>query len=76
MVSIKAKYDGMRLVFAEKIELSKEEEVMIVLNREKLIEDEVSGIEIQSLIMDSGSLSFLEAEDENVYSDKDLKVKY
>jgi len=76
MVSIKAKYDGMRLVFAEKIELSKEEEVMIVLNRKKLIEDEVSGIEIQSLIMDSGSLSFLEAEDENVYSDKDLKVKY
>jgi hypothetical protein len=77
MISIRAKYDGKRLQFSEKVDVSKEEEVIVVfLNRNHTLESEVSGTEIQSLLVNSGSLSFLESEQEDVYSDKDLKVKY
>ena len=77
MLSVKAKCDGKQLKFAEKVEVSNEEDVIVVfLNRENLMEADVSGVQIQTLLMDSGSLSFLESDLEDVYSDKDLKVKY
>jgi hypothetical protein len=77
MLSIRAKYDGKQLWFSEKVEVSKEEEVIVVfLNRTTTTDSDVSGAEIQSLLMDSGSMAFLESEVEDVYSDKDLKVVY
>ena len=77
MLSVKAKYDVKQLKFAEKVEVSNEEDVRVVfLNRKNLIQADISGTQIQTLLMDSGSLSFLESDKEEVYSDKDLKVKY
>ena len=77
MLSVKAKYDVKQLKFAEKVEVSNEEEVRVVfLNRKNLIQADISGTQIQTLLMDSGSLSFLESDKEEVYSDEDLKVKY
>ena len=77
MLSAKTKYDEKQLKFAEKVEVSNEEDVRVVfLNRKNLIQADISGTQIQTLLMDSGSLSFLESDKEEVYSDKDLKVKY
>jgi hypothetical protein len=77
MISIRAKYDGKRILFSEKIEITKEEEVIVVfLNRDQRHVEDVSGTEIQSILANSGSLSFLQSENEDVYSDQDLKVKY
>ena len=77
MLSVNTKYDVKQLKFAEKVEVSNEEDVRVVfLNRKNLIQADISGTQIQTLLMDSGSLSFLESDKEEVYSDKDLKVKY
>jgi hypothetical protein len=77
MLTVKAKFDGKHLTLAENVEVTREEEVIVVfLNRNNLSESEVSGNQIQSMVMDSGSLSFLKLDQEDVYSDKDLKVKY
>lgn len=77
MISIRAKFDGKRILFSEKIEITKEEEVIVVfLNRDQPQVEDVSGMEIQSILANSESLSFLQAEEENVYSDQDLKVRY
>lgn len=77
MISIRAKFDGKRILFSEKIEITKEEEVIVVfLNRDQAQLEDVSGREIQSILANSESLSFLQAEEENVYSDQDLKVRY
>jgi len=77
MLSIRANYDGKRLLFSEKVEIRKEEEVIVVfLNMDSAKDADVSGTEIQNLMMKSNSLSFLHLEEEDVYSDKDLKVKY
>jgi len=77
MLSLKAKFDGKHLRFSQKVELQQEEEVIIIfLNRDHLQEPDFTGEQIQQLLSDSGSLAFLTNDAENVYSDKDLKVKY
>ena len=77
MLSIRAKYNGKQLLFSEEVEISKEEEVIVVfLNRTSSIESDVSGTEIQNMLMSSGSLDFLDSEEEDIYSDKDIKVNY
>jgi len=50
--------------------------LIIFLNREKAEEEIISGMQIQNLIADSGSLAFLANAQQDIYSDKDLKVKY
>ena len=42
----------------------------------KLTDVEINGAEIQTLIDNNAAFDFLKAEDENIYSDADLKVKY
>ncbi len=75
MLSIRAKYDGKQLLFSEKVEVSKEEEVIVVfLNRTTSTESDVSGTVIQNMLMSSGSLNFLESGEEDIYSDKHLKA--
>lgn len=75
MLSIRAKYDGKQLLFSESVEVSKEEEVIVVfLNRTTSTESDVSGTVIQDMLMSSESLDFLESEEEDIYSDKDLKA--
>jgi len=48
----------------------------VFLNREKAEEEAISGIQIQNFLADSGSLGFLSNAQEDIYSNKDLKVKY
>jgi len=58
------------LLFSEKVEVSKEEEVIVVfLNRTTSTESDVSGTVIQDVLMSSGSLNFLESEEEDIYQD-------
>jgi hypothetical protein len=77
MITVRAKYDGKQILLSEKVEVTKVEEVIVVfLNRDRNDEEEVSGSEIQKLAANSGSLSFLESEQEDGYSDKDLRIKY
>ena len=77
MITVKAKYDVKQILLSEKVEVTKVEEVIVVfLNRDRNDEEEVSGSEIQKLAANSGSLSFLESEQEDGYSDKDLRIKY
>lgn len=37
---------------------------------------DINGVEIQTLIENSAAFNFLKAEEEDIYSDADLKVKY
>ncbi len=41
-----------------------------------LTDAEISGIEIQELLENSHAFDFLKSEEEDIYSDADLKVKY
>jgi len=50
--------------------------LIVFLNREKAEEEAISGIQIQNFLADSGSLGFLSNVQEDIYSNKDLKVKY
>ncbi len=77
MITVRAKYDVKQILLSEKVEVTKVEEVIVVfLNRDRNDEEEVSGAEIQKLVQNAGSLSFLESKQEDWYSDKDLRIKY
>ena len=41
-----------------------------------LTDADINGLEIQTLIVNSTAFDFLKAEEEDIYSDTDLKVKY
>ena len=42
----------------------------------KLTDADINGVEIQTLIDNNAAFDFLKAEEEDIYSDADLKVKY
>jgi predicted DNA-binding antitoxin AbrB/MazE fold protein len=77
MRTIRAIYDGKTLKLLENVEVATPQEVLIVfIHDEKLANEEVRAAEIQELIENSAAFDFLRQEEEDVYTDADLKVRY
>jgi hypothetical protein len=82
MLSVKAIYDGNTLQLLEPVEIKTAQEVIVTFLHDvpgavvPLPVDEIQGLSIQQLIHNSAALDFLKADEEDVYTDEDLKVKY
>ena len=74
MISVKALFDGKKIKLLEKINIMEPQEVIVTfLGTDK---DELLHQEIYKIAETSGSFDFLNATEEDIYSDNDLKVKY
>ncbi|WP_347274734.1 hypothetical protein [Candidatus Kuenenia sp.] len=74
MISVKALFDGKKIKLPEKINIMEPQEVIVTfLGTDK---DELLHQEIYKIAETGGSLDFLNAPEEDIYSDNDLKVKY
>lgn len=92
MLSVRALYDGNNIHFFDNftIERNKPQFVIItfvekidtdisnlmVKSTVKTDEFDISNFEIQQLLANGKSFDFLSADDEDIYSDADLKIKY
>jgi hypothetical protein len=74
MLSVKAIYDGKELKFKEKIKVNTPHEVIVTFLDEP--GDDITSNAVQQMAMEGGALNFLNEPEEDIYSDKDLKVKY
>ena len=74
MISVKGIFDGKKVKLLEKVDINEPQEVIITfLGTSK---DESLYQEIYKVAETSGSFDFLNAPEEDIYSDDDLKVKY
>lgn len=77
MLSVKAIYDGEKLELLEKLDIKSPQQVIIVfLNLNDVTDEDINVAEIQTLAQHSGALDFLYDEEEDIYTDADLKVRY
>ena len=74
MLSVKAIYDGKELKFSERIKINTPHEVIVTFLDEP--DEEITSLSVQQMAMEGKSFDFLNAPDEDIYSDNDLKVKY
>lgn len=74
MLSIKGTYDGKHLKLAEKIKIRSPKRVIITFLED--VEEELSSRELHMLTQKGGAFDFLNNKEEDVYTDKDLKVVY
>jgi len=74
MISVKAIYDGKNIKLLEKVEKAKPGKVIVTFLDEE--DSEVNTDEILYVAEKGGAFDFLNDPAEDVYSDKDLKVKY
>lgn len=70
MLSVKAIFDGKRITFLDKSKKVKPCKVIVTF-----LDEDLTAEELHELSEKNGSLDFLKDEDE-IYTDKDLKVKY
>lgn len=77
MRSVKAIFDGKHLKLLEEVEVIAPQEVIIVfLQDDKTTEEDIQVSEIQELVQHSAAFDFLHNEEEDIYTDADLKVRY
>lgn len=73
MLSVKGVYDGKNLKLLDKVDVNEPKDVIVTF-LESI--DSISSDEILQAADHGGSFDFLDSEDEDIYSDKDLKVRY
>ncbi len=80
MLSVKAIYDGKSLKLLEPVDIQVPQEVIITFLQDNpnvsIPNSDVGGTDIQRLVEQSKAFAFLADEEEDVYTDADLKVKY
>lgn len=81
MLSVRAIiYDGKQLKLLKKVDIKKPQQVIVVFldYPENGDEEEqpLSAQDLHALMAGNPALEFLAAEEEDIYSDEDLKVKY
>ena len=80
MLSVKAIYDGKNLKLLEPVDVQTPQEVIITFlhdNPDVSVPDaDIHGADIQRLIEHNRAFAFLSDEEEDIYTDADLKVKY
>lgn len=74
MLSIQGIYDGKRLKLLQRVNIFSPQKVIITFMDS--VEDEITSEEIHYLTEKSGAFDFLSEKGEDIYSDKNLKVKY
>jgi hypothetical protein len=74
MLSIEGTYDGKQLKLAEKIKIRSPKKVIVTFL--DAVEDDLSSDELHLLAQKGGAFDFLNNEQEDVYTDKNLKVVY
>ena len=74
MLSIQGTFDGKKLKLNRRIKLRSEKKVIVTFLDE--VDDDITSEELQSLAMKGGAFGFLNSKEEDIYSDKNLKVKY
>ncbi|MCH8317106.1 MAG: hypothetical protein IIA88_01190 [Bacteroidetes bacterium] len=74
MLSVKGIYDGRELRLFEQVKIKSPRKVIVTfLDTES---DELTSEELHFLVDKGGAFDFLHDEQENIYTDKDLKEKY
>ncbi len=74
VISVKGIFDGKKVKLLEKVDINEPQDVIITfLGTSK---DELLYQEIYKIAETGGSFDFLNAPEEDIYSDVDLKVKY
>ena len=90
MLSVKAIYDGNKIHFLENVNFKEPREIIITflnksnfdlnkldLTQENEIEvNDISSNEIHYILQEGKAFDFLNNKEEDIYSDKDLKIKY
>lgn len=76
MLAVKAIYDGHDVKLPDSIHINKPQKVIITFLESDDTEDEQITEDIAQLAAKSKSFDFLKDEEENIYSDADLQVKY
>lgn len=71
MLSVKAIYDGEKLKFSEKIEIHTPHEVIITFLDEQI--SELSPKNMHEIAKNGGAFDFLINDEEDIYTDSDLK---
>jgi len=74
MLSVQGIYDGKKLKLFEQVNIHSPKKVIITFL--DTIDEDPNSEELHFLLEKNGSLDFLKSKDEDIYSDKDLKVKY
>lgn len=74
MLSVKAMYDGKVVKLLEKVEKAKPGKVIVTFLDEE--DTDIKNDEILYVAEKGGAFDFLNDPAEDIYSDKDLKVKY
>jgi len=74
MLSIQGIYDGKEFKAFNKIQVKSPKRVIITFLED--ISEDLSSDELHLIAQKGGSFDFLNDEEENIYTDKDLKVKY
>ena len=74
MLSVKAIYDGKNIKLLEKVEERKPGKVIVTFLDEE--DSEINNDEILYVAEKGGAFDFLSDPAEDIYTDKDLKVKY
>ncbi len=74
MLSIQGIYDGKELKTFDKIQIKSPKKVIITF-LEDITEDFITD-ELNLIAQEGGAFDFLNNEEENIYTDNDLKVKY
>lgn len=71
MVSVHAIYDGKTLKLLDNVRVNTPKKVTITF-----LDDDLEGFTMNHIAQAGGAFDFLEAEEEDVYTDKDMRVKY
>ena len=74
MLSVKAIYDGKNVKLLENVEVKKPGKVIVTFLDEE--DSDISNQEILLVAEKGGAFDFLNDPAEDIYTDKDLKVKY
>lgn len=74
MLSIQGTYDGKELRIFDKIRINSPKKVIITFLEDT--EDDITTDELHLIAQKGGAFDFLDNEEENIYTDNDLKIKY
>lgn len=74
MLSVRGIYDGKKLKLFERVKINTPKKVIVTFLETE--NNEITNEEIQLMAEKGGGFDFLHDEKEDIYTDKDLKVKY
>jgi len=72
MLSVQGIYDGKVLKVFDKIKINSPRKVIVTFLEE--IDDDISSEELHQMAIEGGAFYFLERDEEDIYTDADLKL--